>query len=94
MYSAWTKHLKDPEEKIEFEKTVYGSRRVLNRIKDLMAHEEKALESSERSIKDFEDTNWAYKQAFRNGYKSCLAQVNKLVDLDQQQFPTMEKTNE
>jgi hypothetical protein len=92
MYTIWTKHIEDPNEKIEFEKTVFGSKRVLNRLKDLLKEQEDALNIAEVSPKNYEIPNWDYRQAHNNGYRQCLNVLKKLVDLDQQ-LPTMEDIN-
>lgn len=89
----WTKHLEDLNEKAEFEKTVLGSKRVLNRLKDILNEQEEALNINEVSPKNYEIPNWDYKQAHSNGYRQCLNVLKKLIDLDQQ-LPTMESNNE
>jgi hypothetical protein len=91
MISAWTSNLKDPESQVKFEKKLLGSKAVLQRLKDILFELKKDLDNSNKSLKDFEDPNWANKQAFKNGFEACLATVNKLIDLDQQQFQTAEK---
>ena len=93
MYTAWTKHLEDPKERVEFEKTIFGSRRVLDRLKDILKEQEEALNINEVSPKNYEVPNWDYKQAHSNGYRQFLNVLKKLIDLDQQ-LPTMENTNE
>ena len=87
MYTMWTKHLEDSNEKVEFEKTIMGSKRVLNRLKDILGEQEAALNIGEVTPKNYDSPSWAYKQAHSNGYRQCLNVLKKLVDLDQQQFP-------
>jgi len=91
MLVDWTKHLQTEKEKEEFEKSIYGSKRILERLRALMDERELALDINERSVKQFESPNWAEKQAFHNGFRSCLHIVKKLIDLDQQEIKT---TNE
>jgi hypothetical protein len=93
MYTVWTKHLEDLEEKQKFEKYVLGSKRLLNRLKDILQEQEDALDVGETSPKNYDSPSWAYKQAHSNGYRQCLNVIKKLVDLNQQ-LPTMEDTNE
>ena len=93
MYTVWTKHLEDIEEKQKFEKYVLGSKRLLNRLKDILQEQEDALDIGEISPKNYDSPSWAYKQAHSNGYRQCLNVLKKLVDLDQQ-LPTMEATDE
>lgn len=84
MYTDWTRHLKDPEEQTRFLGHVLNSKTVLNRLKDLLAERELSIDISERSITSFDTPNWAYKQAFKNGFRSCSEVIKKLIDLDQQ----------
>lgn len=91
MYTMWTKHIEDTEEKKRFEKYVLGSKRLLNRLKDILQEQEDALNVGEMSPKNYDSPSWAYKQAHSNGYRQCLNVLKKLVDLDQQ-LPTMEET--
>ena len=87
MYSKWTQHLKDPNEKIEFGSSVQGSKRVLDRLKTIFTELKDELDRSEMDIKSFDQPNWSERQAFKNGYRSSLCTAIKLVDLDQQQLP-------
>lgn len=84
MNLAWTKHLKDPEEKQKFEKDLIHSQNVLHRLLQLLDEEENSLNRSETDIKTFDSPNWAYLQAYKNGYRACLKIIKKLVDLDQE----------
>ncbi len=81
MISAWTKHLTDEEDKEKFRNKVLGSKIVLERIKDLMADDLKAIEADEISVDAYDNANWAYRQAHRNGYKNALRKLNILLDL-------------
>jgi hypothetical protein len=84
MYTKWTQHLKDEEEKARFENTILSSKKVLDRLIQILDEEEQALDRSELDIKSFDHPGWAYKQAFKNGYRSSLGVLKKLIDLDQQ----------
>lgn len=84
MYTKWTQHLKDPEEKERFVNSILGSKIVLRRLQDLLKEEEQSLDRSETDIRVFDQPNWAERQAFKNGYRSCLGVLNKLIDLDHQ----------
>ena len=87
MYTAWTKHIKDPNDKADFERRVLNCSDVLERLKQLLQEEEAALDRSEIDIKVFDQPNWAERQAFKNGFRSGLNVFKKLVDLDQQKGP-------
>jgi len=84
MLLKWTQHLKDPDERTAFESSVIGSKRVLNRLMEILTEEETALDRSELDVKVFDIPNWAYLQAYKNGQRACLANLKKLIDLDQQ----------
>lgn len=84
MITAWTKHLQSEEEKQRFISKILSSKEVLDRLNTLLIEEEKQLNVSETSIKDFDQPNWENRQAFKNGYRSCLGVLRRLVDLDQQ----------
>lgn len=84
MYIAWTKHIKDSEEKERFENSILGSKSVLNRLKDILDESEIELNRAETDPRNYETPNWDYRQAHNNGYRQCLSVVRKLIDLDQQ----------
>jgi hypothetical protein len=84
LYLDWTKHLKNEEEKTRFESSVMGAKQVLDRQKDLLDEYERSLDRSEVDIRTYDTPNWAEKQAHKNGYRSCLAKIKELIDLDQQ----------
>ncbi len=84
MLIDWTKHLSTDKEKEEFEKTVYGAKRVLDRLKALIEERELAMDLHERSLKQFEVPNWDYKQAYTLGYRAASETYKKIVDLDKQ----------
>lgn len=68
----WLSNLKTEEEKKEFLDLISYNSRVLRRLREILQEKYKALESTETTISDFSDTNWAYKQAYRNGEKTGL----------------------
>jgi len=82
MITAWTKHLKTATEIDEFEKYVKGSRRLLNRLNEILQENINQLVVTELSLKDYDNPSWAYKQAFRNGQKSALNSIQRLINLD------------
>jgi hypothetical protein len=90
MYVEWTKHLATDEEKANFRKTILSAKPVLNRIKDILAEKEKALDRSEMSIETYNTPNWSERQAHKNGNRESIDFLKKLVDLDQQKIPTKE----
>ena len=83
MISAWTKHITNDEEKKRFQNEVQGSKRVLQRLQALMDEMKTDTENQEMSTKLYDSPSWAYIQADANGYKRCLKQISKLINLDQ-----------
>lgn len=84
MYTEWTKHLKTREEKDIFENKITSAKEVLTRVGELMDERKNSIDSLDLSVKSFDSPNWAYKQAFNNGFRSCLEIVKKYTNLDQQ----------
>lgn len=84
MYTKWTQHLSDPKEKADFEKEVLSCKFVFERLKEMLNEQKNEFERSEASTKVYDLPNWDYRQAHANGYKQCLNNLLKLVDLDQQ----------
>lgn len=79
MLQTWSKHLKDPEKKAEFEKTVRNSTLVLTRLKVLLNEIEDNIEKSERTVRAYDLPNWDYRQAHINGRMQTLQEVKDLI---------------
>src|SRR5437016_6373951 len=90
MFIDWTKNLKDADTKSKFEKKLLSSKPVLERLTQLLDERQEHLDANELSVKSFDNPNWAYKQAFNNGFRSALNIAKKLIDLDQQKETTNE----
>lgn len=84
MISAWTKHISDQSEKEQFQKQVLGSKVVLNRLQALLNELKEDADGLELNPKIYDIPNWEHRQADMNGYKRCLKQVSKLINLDQE----------
>ena len=82
MISAWTKHLSG-EEQTRFKNEVLGSKQVLRRLQTLLDEMKEDVENVELSTKIYDIPNWEYRQADVNGYKRCLKQISKIINLDQ-----------
>ena len=80
----WTAHLQTDEEKQRFRNQLYGSREVLERLSKLVETKENELGAAERNQSAYENPNWAYLQAHRNGYASAMKVIKNLLTLDQQ----------
>lgn len=84
MYSAWTQHLKEPEDKKRFEGSVAASKTVLDRLKTIVSSLQSGLDQDEINKKYYESPSWAYRQAHNNGFRHALNFVNTIIDLDKQ----------
>jgi hypothetical protein len=76
--TQWTRNIKDPKKREDFERTLRASNTLVIRLLEILDEEERALNTGECSLKDFEDPSWAYKQAFKNGDRQ---RIKKLRDL-------------
>jgi hypothetical protein len=85
MISKWTSHLKDPEEKQRFESSILGSKRVLERQKEIIDEMISELNIAETSPKNYEIPNWDYRQAHNNGFRQCLNVMRKLITIEEDQ---------
>jgi hypothetical protein len=90
MYSEWTAHLQDREDKERFENQIRSARPVLERLDQIMGNRLQSLLASERKETDFDTPSWSHKQAFRNGFISCLNIYCKYLEID----PRKERQNE
>ncbi len=79
LHSKWFTHLSNEESRADFRRSLFASRIALRRLRDILEEEKKTLNNVEASPKDFEDGNWAYKQAFRNGERRGLRIVEDLL---------------
>lgn len=78
---VWTRHIRDPEKKLNFEKTIAASTTMRERLLEILSEEEAQIEASSVSIKDFENASWAYKQAFVLGEKAIIKKFRDLLEL-------------
>lgn len=84
MYTKWTDNLPEPRDKSDFEKQIMGSKSVLDRLNEILQSEVAALDRSEVNMKTFDTPNWAYIQAFKNGYRAAFNLIQMLISLDDQ----------
>lgn len=75
--TEWTKHLKDPESKANFELLVRNSVQVLSRLRDMIKEKEDNLNTSDMRSADYDSPSWAYKQADRIGRRSSLNEIDQ-----------------
>ena len=84
MYSRWTDHIKDPEEKKRFEGSIVAAKSVLDRLKDILKMLDSGVSQDEFKKDHYEKPSWAFRQAHDNGYRHCIRTVDTLIDLDKQ----------
>lgn len=83
MLSEWTKHLeKDPKAKQDFQERVKLSKDVLARIKEIAQEWENSLDRSEIELKQFENPNWPYLQAYKNGCRNIINKIKTLTTVE------------
>lgn len=75
----WVKDLASQQEKIEFEKQVEADVHVLRRLSAILNEMETEIDKEEASIAQFDNPNWQFKQAFRNGDRHRLAKLRELI---------------
>lgn len=85
MISKWTQHLSNPEDKAKFQQEIYGAKRVLDRLRDIVSEKETSMDVQEMSLNSYESPSWAYRQAHNNGFKQCLTAFSNLINLDQKE---------
>ncbi len=84
MYTRWTQHLTDPSDKEKFKNEVLGSKRVLERLSQMIDEDLQALDKSEFDHRSYDVANWSHLQAHRNVNRQVYATFKKLINLDQQ----------
>ena len=75
----WVRHLQDPEHRDKFEQSVRASVPALSRLYDLLEETEGSINKQELTIEDFANSDWAFKQAFRNGQKAQIKELKQLL---------------
>lgn len=77
---VWTKHLKSDEQKQTFEQSIRASTTIVNRLREILDEEERALDAQTIGVKEFDNPSWAYKQAYRLGEKNRISKLRELLD--------------
>lgn len=82
MKIQWTSHISDPDEKIRFENSVRGSKYILQRLDDILAERQKAIDIIETGVEKYKQPGWDAIQAHYNGEKASLKYVRNLLEID------------
>lgn len=80
----WTKNIEDEKERENFFRLLRNSRSVLNRLGEILREKTAEWESTETAVTTYDQANWAFKQAHRNGQRSMIKHILKLINLDQE----------
>lgn len=75
----WFQNCKTDEDKAKMQQTLMGSSYILSVLKSIVEDQKRYIEASEHTEKDFDQPNWAEKQAFRNGKRSGLNFITQLL---------------
>jgi hypothetical protein len=77
--TQWSAHIKDPEERKEFEGYIRNSTTLLTRLTDILKQRVEHLECPPKA--DYDKAGWAYEQADRIGQLRVCKELLKLTDL-------------
>lgn len=75
----WLAGLKEPE-RSQFKQTVIGSKKVLDKAREIVYNIVK--EAEKVRISDYDSPSWSHKQADQNGYVRALHEVMLLLEVN------------
>ena len=78
--TQWLAGLKDPLEREQFKQTVIGSKKVLDKAREIVYNIVK--EAEKVRISDYDSPSWSHKQADQNGYVRALREVMLLLEVN------------
>ena len=78
--TKWLEGLKDPSEREQFKQTVIGSKKVLDKAREIVYNIVK--EAEKVRISDYDSPSWSHKQADQNGYVRALREVMLLLEVN------------
>lgn len=71
------------EEKTKTKQLLQRSSAVFEKLTNILEDYEMSLDRSERDISQFDNPNWEYRQAYRNGFRACLNRIKELIDIEE-----------
>jgi hypothetical protein len=77
--TQWLAGLKEPE-RAQFKQTVIGSKKVLDKAREIVYNIVK--EAEKVRINDYDSPSWSHKQADQNGYVRALREVMLLLEVN------------
>lgn len=75
--TIWTQNL-PPDKREAFENHLRNNTVLIDQLLNILRSKGASMTSKEATLDDFKDPNWAYKQAYRNGYKTAIKSVINL----------------
>ena len=78
---VWLRNLKDPSKREDFTKAVLSnlSNPTMQRLAEILDEMEQELDRPKES--DYENPNWAYKQADYNGARRTLQRIKSIIKI-------------
>lgn len=77
--TRWLRHLKTKEDKENLENIIRNDTQVLGVLEGILQDRLATLETSETKLEDYDTASWSFKQAHRNGAKSEIHSLLKLL---------------
>lgn len=77
--TEWTRGL-EGEEKKNFDALINANKHILRKIYQVLKSKMNMIDREELSINDFDNNNWAYRQAFRNGKRTSFKELLDLLE--------------
>lgn len=74
----WLKNINDAKQRQAFEQQILADKQILERLDEILSELAQELETKELGLNQFENPNWAYEQAFRNGQRSSIQLMKTL----------------
>ena len=78
--TVWTQGVKEQKQREDFETTVRNSTVALGRLYEILEEQEKSIMSQSSLSSDYSQTDWAFKQAHRNGQLETLRKIKELLE--------------
>jgi tRNA threonylcarbamoyladenosine modification (KEOPS) complex Cgi121 subunit len=84
MYTVWTQHLENEDQKKNFQAQIRSASAVLDKQTEIINSRLKAIESIQTGIEIYKQPGWEGLLAHYNGEMASLKWVRTLIDLDKQ----------
>lgn len=75
----WTKHIKDPQGKADYEKAIRNSTLALSRLKDICKERINNNIAGQSSLSSYDNPNWGLVQADSVGYRRAMNEIDQLL---------------